>query len=98
MAFAKIDWHDRQMEEATFSVYSSGKTTLKKSKQSNHDKFLYKTFLDHARKNEKKQVLSENPYEWVCSDFLLNKGGYGYLAFHLDEKSKKKIGVELNEK
>ena len=84
------------MDQATFSLYGSGKSTLKKSSQSKHDKFLYKTFLDHARKNEKRQVLSENPQEWICSDFLLNKGGYGYLAFHLDEKSERKIGVELN--
>lgn len=86
------------MDKASFCLYSPGKSTLIKSKQSNHDKFLYKTFLDHARKNSKRQVLSENPLEWVCSDFLLNKGGYGYLAFHLDENSKRKIGVELNEK
>lgn len=81
------------MDNATFFVYSPGKSTLKLSSQSTHDKFLYKTFLDHARKNPKRQVLNENPLEWVCSDFLLNKGGYGYLAFHLDENSKRKIGV-----
>ena len=51
VAFAKIDWHNKQMDKASFSLYSPGKATLKKSKQSNHDKFLYKTFLDHARKN-----------------------------------------------
>jgi hypothetical protein len=46
------------MDQATFSLYGAGKSTLKKSSQSKHDKFLYKTFLDHARKNEKRQVLS----------------------------------------
>ena len=98
MAFAKIDWIDKQMDNGTFCIYSDGKASLKKSKQSNHEKFLYKTFLDHARRNPKKQVLSEQPLEWICSDFLLNKGGYGYLAVHLDEKSQRKIGIELNEK
>ena len=86
------------MDNGTFSLYTDGKSTLKKSKQSTHDKFLYKTLLDHARKNEKRQTLNQNPLEWVCSDFLLNKGGYGYLAIHLDEKSKRKIGIELDEK
>ena len=81
------------MDNATFSVYSPGKSTLKKSSQSTHSQFLYQTFLDHARKNQKRQVLNQNPLEWICSDFLLNNGGYGYLAFHLDEKSKRKIGI-----
>lgn len=54
---------------------------------------MYKTFLDHARKNKKKQMLSTTPAEWVCSDFLMNDGGYGYMAFHLDENSKRKLGV-----
>ena len=76
-------------------MYSAGQNTLKKSKQSTHDKFLYKTFLNHARKNEKKQMLNNNPEEWICSDFLMNNGGYGYMAFHLDESSKRKLGVEL---
>lgn len=58
VAFAKIDWIDKKIGEATFSLYSEGKSSLKKSTQSTHDKFLYKTFLDHARKNPKKQVLS----------------------------------------
>lgn len=89
----KIDWILQAEDKATFSLYSGGKSTLKKSKQSAHDKFLYKTFLDHARKNEKKQILSESPNEWVCSDFLMNHGGYGYMAFHLDEKSQRKLGV-----
>ena len=98
VAFTKIDWIDTNPDHGAFSLYSSAKSTLKKSKQSNHDKFLYKTFLDHARKNSKKQILNDSPEEWVCSDFLMNQGGYGYLAFHLDEASKRKIGVELNEK
>lgn len=98
VAFAKIDWINTNPDDASFSIYSSAKSTLKKSKQSAHDKFLFKTFLDHARKNPKKQVLSDSPEEWICSDFLMNNGGYGYLAFHLDENSKRKVGVEINEK
>ena len=49
------------MDNATFSVYSPGKSTLKKSSQSTHSQFLYQTFLDHARKNPKRQVLNQNP-------------------------------------
>lgn len=97
-AFTKFDWIDVTPDKATFSVYTPVRTTLKKSKQTNHDKFLFKTFLDHARKNKKKQMLNDSPEEWICSDFLMNNGGYGYLAFHLDENSKRKIGVEINEK
>ena len=53
--------------------------------------------MNHARRNPKKQILNDVPEEWVCSDFLLNHGGFGYLAFHLDKDSKKKIGIDLNE-
>ena len=61
IAFAKIDWINESPDKASFSIYSPIKTTLKKSKQSNHDKFLFKTFLDHARKNKKKQMLNDSP-------------------------------------
>lgn len=61
IAFAKIDWINNNPDQAAFSVYSPAKSTLKKTKQGSHDKFLYKTFLDHARKNPKKQVLNDHP-------------------------------------
>ena len=43
------------------SIYSEAKTTLKQSTQSKHKQFLFKTLLDHARKNNKKQVMSDQP-------------------------------------
>lgn len=63
VAYAKIDWIETHPnpDEAAFSVYSDAKATLKNVKQSAHDKFLFKTFLNHARRNPKKQVLNESP-------------------------------------
>lgn len=98
MVFAKFDWIRKPTEQATISIYTESRSSIKKSSQSSHPQFLFKTFLDHARSNPKKQVMSESPKEWICSEFLLNKSGYGYLVIHLDEKSTKKIGVEINEK
>ena len=98
MVFAKVDWIRKPVEKGTISMYTESVSSIKKSSQSSHDQYLFKTFLDHARKNAKKQIMCESPQDWVCSEFLLNKSGYGYLAIHLDEKSTKKIGVEINEK
>lgn len=84
MTFIKFDWIRHPKETATISFYTESKVILKKSSKFNHDQFLYKVFLDHARNNPKKQLLSESPQEWICSEFLLNKSGYGYLAVHLD--------------
>ncbi len=55
--------------------------------------------MDHARNNQENiQVMSERPYEWACSDLLTEKCGFGYLAFQIDKTSKRKIGLEINEK
>jgi hypothetical protein len=59
--FAKFDWIRINPDSASVSVYTETQVSLKKSKQSNHDGFLYKTFLDHARKNVKQQKLSDKP-------------------------------------
>jgi hypothetical protein len=40
--------------------------------------------------------MSESPYEWACTDLMTEKCGYGYLAFHLDKNSRRKIGLEIN--
>ena len=93
MIFAKFDWVRSNSDKATLSIYSESKSTLKLSKQSAHPQFLFKVLLDHARNNPRKQIISDFPSEWLCSEFLLNKGGYGYIAIHLDEKSTKKIGI-----
>lgn len=75
------------------SVYSTARTYLRKTSLPKSERFLYKTFLDHARHNPSKQMLREFPMEWICSDFLLSEGGYGYIAIHLDDHSNRRLGL-----
>ena len=93
VVYAKYDWILNNCDTAGVSIYSESPTLLSKSKQSNHKNLLYQVFLDHARNNPKKQLLGQNQNEWVCNDMLLSKCGYGYIAFHLDENSTRKLGV-----
>lgn len=56
--FAKFDWIRKSVETGTVSLYTESKVSIRKSSQSAHGQFLFKTFLDHSRKNVKKQVIS----------------------------------------
>jgi hypothetical protein len=96
--YAKYDWIESNPDTAGVSIYSECPTHLTSSSQSKYSNFLYKVFLDHARTNSKKQQLGQHPNEWVCKDLLLNKCGYGYIALHLDEKSTRRLGLEINER
>lgn len=51
---------------------------------------------DHAVKNPKKKTL-QNPNDWVCSDILLNQGGFSYFVANIDNNSKSRLGVTVNE-
>lgn len=74
-------------------MYTESRITLKESKVDPKE-FMYKAYLSHARNNEENiQVMSESPYEWACTDILTENCGYGYLAFHLDKNSRRKIGL-----
>lgn len=55
--YVKYDWIFTNEDTAGVSIYSEAPTLLTKSKQSNHNRLLYKVFLDHARNNPKKQKL-----------------------------------------
>ncbi len=73
--------------------------TLKEAPNVDSQDFLYKVFLDHARNNQENiQVIREKPYEWACSDLLADKCGFGYLEFHVDKGSNRKIGLEIDER
>lgn len=80
-------------ETACLRGYSSVPFNLVPTKQCSHKNFLYQIFLDHARNNPKKQILGDK--EWLCNDFLLSDCGYGYLAVHLEERSQRKLGMEI---
>jgi hypothetical protein len=95
--YVKFDWIYNDPDSAGVSLYSETPTNLVSVRQSKHGNLLYKVFLDHARTNPKKQLLGQTN-EWVCSDLLLSKCGYGYIAFHLDEHSSRRLGVEINER
>ena len=97
VVYAKCLWNNNQVSQiACLSIYMEYPTHMVHVSQSKHKRFLYQTFLDHARNNPKKQSIG--PGEWVCNDLLLKECGYGYLAFHLDEQSTRKIGIEIAER
>ena len=96
MVYAKYSWIYSKADAAGVSIYSERPANITHSRQFRHSQFLFKVFLDHARKNPKKQALGQSQGDWVCNDLLLNKCGYGYLAFHLGENSRRKLGIELN--
>lgn len=98
IAYAKCDWVRQDPDLACLSVYSPARVHVRKVALSKSDRFLYKTFLDHAHNNPNKQLLRQSPLEWICSDFLLSESGYGYIAIHLDDRSTRRLGLELNEK
>ena len=94
--YAKYFWQNKVGKKSSLGIYTQSPTHLQHISQSKHDKFLYKTFLDHARNNPKKQEIG--PREWICNDLLLKECGYGYIAFHLDETSSRKLGIEIAER
>jgi hypothetical protein len=96
VVYAKYLWQNKVDDTATISIYTESPTHLVLISQSKHKSFLYQTFLDHARSNPNKQSLGQG--EWMCNDLLLSECGYGYLAFHLDEHSTRKLGIELSER
>ena len=53
-------------------------------------------FYDHASKNSRKKNL-QGPNDWLCSDILLNEGGFSYFVANLDASSPNKLGVTLQE-
>lgn len=97
LLYAKYLWHNEAENEATVSAYSPAATLIKEHKDLTSSDFLSQIFYSHAAKNSKKKVLNSSPQEWICSDMLLNNGGFGYLVVHLDPESKNKLGVELDE-
>ena len=80
---------------ATVSAYSEANVSIIRA-DTNVDNVLHKTYLDHARKNDmNKQYMCQDPEEWVCFDVLTDNCGFGYTAFHLDEKSFRKLGLQF---
>jgi len=97
--YSKYLWNNgKKSNVSTVSAYSPSATNLKEIDSSNYPNFLKDIFYDHALKNNtKKKVLNSGPSDWICSDMLLNGGGFGYLVVNLDSSSGSKLGVELNE-
>lgn len=82
---------------ATVSVYSEANVCIMSSRVDT-DNVLHKTYLDHARNNDmNKQFMSQSPDEWVCFDVLTDNCGFGYSAFHLDDESRRKLGLQFEE-
>lgn len=51
-------------------------------------------FYDHAIKNgNNKKKLDDN--NWICSDILLGKGGFGYFVANIDKNSKNKLSITV---
>jgi hypothetical protein len=55
--FVKCDWIRQEPDVGCVGIYTSGRGRLNQIDLSKSDRFLYKTFLDHARKNPNKQML-----------------------------------------
>jgi hypothetical protein len=57
------------------------------------ENFLSQIFYDHASKNSKRRVITDN--DWLCSDMLLSRGGFSYLVVNVESGSKTKLGVTV---
>ena len=51
---------------------------------------------DHASKNPRKKIL-QGPNDWLCSDILLNQGGFSYFVANVDSSSPNKYGVTIQQ-
>ncbi len=68
MIFVECNWFENASQAGTVSVYSTQIIELVHRSDIDGDSFLYEVFMDHARKNIKKQQsLSTQCEEWKCS-------------------------------
>ena len=82
--------------KGTVSVYSLAPVAIKEAKGISSESFLKQIMYDHASKNPRKKPL-QNPNDWICSDMLLNDGGFSYFVANIDQGSRSRLGVTLNE-
>ncbi len=77
--------------QSNISIFSKTKIILNTTSQKDHPDFLKKVFLEHARSNPDKT--RPNELMWISKKLLYYEGGFAYIAFGNDIKSKKKFRI-----
>lgn len=96
MLYVKYLWSGGVSKNtAVVSVYSLSPATVSETQIIAPEDFLNQIFFDHAKTNPKKKNL--NNTDWVCSDILLNDGGFSYFVANLEPPSTSKLGVTVQE-
>ena len=94
--YTKYLWsRNRNSGSGVVSVYSLSPASITEAKVSS-DKFLNDIMFDHASRNPRRKNL-QGPNDWLCSDILLNSGGFSYFVANVDQSSPSKYGVTVQE-
>ena len=95
--YVKYLWGGGATNKAVVSIYSESLAQVSEFKGGiNSQTFLNQIFYDHASKNSKLRKINEKG-DWVCSDILLNEGGFTYFVANVNKGSSMKLGVTLSE-
>lgn len=94
--YTKYLWNGVKSGQGVVSAYSLDPVAIKDCQSTTPDKFLSDIMYDHASKNPKKRAL-DGSNDWLCSDILLNEGGFSYFVANVDQSSPRKYGITLNE-
>ena len=94
MLYTKYILQGKSSDSGVVSIYSMSPAMIAEAQNISPDKFLNDIMYDHASKNPRRKNM-EGPNDWLCSDILLNAGGFSYFVANSD--SPKKYGVTINE-
>ena len=91
--YTKYILQGKNSDSGVVSIYSMSPAMIAEAQNISPDKFLNDIMYDHASKNPRRKNM-EGPNDWLCSDILLNAGGFSYFVANSDSK---RYGVTINE-
>lgn len=97
MLYTKYLWNrGKDVDTAVVSVYSLSPAAVCESTRTSPDNFLRDIMYDHGSKNSRRKQL-QNSNDWISTDILLNQGGFSYFVANIDQQSKAKLAVTIQE-
>ena len=76
------------------SVYSMSPAAIQNGTSVTPDNFLSQIMYDHASRNPNKKII-EGQNDWVCSEVLLNDGGFSYFVMNVDPSSNSQFSANF---